>query len=723
MGLHLANRVLVAVALPLAFAAISSNDTSDCRHRSRFDVTAERGAIQDDEWAHVACHSVCPHQHPPEEQLSCTHGAHAYPTPTHHDSMWWVILFVALCLVSGALNRMFLPTFVPYTVALLVQAIVVGVITGLVEDSTSCPMHALQSYDRNADGFVSRAEWDDFTCVGCHPDSVCAQRSCGDGTAGTLGCSYTFEYLDSRLWKRSPMSAASFDDVVGDGKLSADELWTADCNLLADLTGAANIDPHLLLLLFLPVLLFESAFAIEMGMLRKQMWQVLLLASVGVLISSLLTAAFILAFRPEWGFKVCWMIGTILSATDPVAVVALLKDLGAPKSLGTMIEGESLLNDGSAIVLFQLLYGWVKHTSGPERPVEAIDTYPGGWVELVRIFGQMCLLGVLFGWVSARVLLALLKRVYNDALVEVSLVVAASYLTFWLAEVFLESSAVLAVVTLGFVVNLNRSAISPEVLEFLLEFYEATAFMFNTVIFYIAGFKLGLLFVDYGDVDHMQYAWAIYPVVLLTRGITIGLLLPVLRATGIGCSFKTAVAVWWAGLRCAPVRLSRAPLPCTPLLAVVMAVLALAKQHGGAGGEQAGSRRGAGGEQGGTWGYRGSRGGAGDPRVRVSRLQGLDCPRAWTRGLPHAVLTADLGRRERGEREGPPALSGHPPRHAVHHLRRRDDDGLCQRRHGERRPPNVKPQRHRRRPQVHAERGRAQAGGVHGGRARKAAGI
>ena len=103
------------------------------------------------------------------------------------------------------------------------------------------------------------------------------------------------------------MAAASFNDVVGDGILTADELWTTSCNLMADLTSTANIDPHLLLLLFLPVLLFESSFDIDMGMLRKQTGQVVLLASVGVLLASLLTAALLLAIRPNWGFKVRWM--------------------------------------------------------------------------------------------------------------------------------------------------------------------------------------------------------------------------------------------------------------------------------------------------------------------------------------------------------------------------------------------------------------------------------
>ena len=72
-------------------------------------------------------------------------------------------------------------------------------------------------------------------------------------------------------------------------------------------------------------------------------------------------------------------------------------------------------------------------------------------------------------------LMMALKRVYNDKLVETSLVVAVSYLTFWLAEAFFVSSSVLAVVVLGFVLNLNRSSISPEVLHFLHEFYEVLA--------------------------------------------------------------------------------------------------------------------------------------------------------------------------------------------------------------------------------------------------------
>ena len=153
-----------------------------------------------------------------------------------------------------------------------------------------------------------------------------------------------------------------------------------------------------------------------------------------------------------WPFNTCLLLGTILSATDPVAVVALLKELGAAKTLGTLIEGESLLNDGSAVVLFEFVYMWVKHDTGP--PVTG--SLP---LELMRILAQMLFFGVLLGVAFGAAVealqhsiathgmtthenevngacsrQALLRRVYNDVLVEVTLVVSSTYLTFWMGE-------------------------------------------------------------------------------------------------------------------------------------------------------------------------------------------------------------------------------------------------------------------------------------------------
>jgi len=122
----------------------------------------------------------------------------------------------------------------------------------------------------------------------------------------------------------------------------------------------AAINPDLLLAVFLPALLFESSFSMEVHQIKKCMAQMVLLAVPGVVLSTcLLGTAVKLTFPYDWSWKTSFLFSGLLSATDPVAVVALLKDLGASKKLSTIIEGESLMNDGTAIVVFQLFYRMV----------------------------------------------------------------------------------------------------------------------------------------------------------------------------------------------------------------------------------------------------------------------------------------------------------------------------------------------------------------------------
>ena len=117
-----------------------------------------------------------------------------------------------------------------------------------------------------------------------------------------------------------------------------------------------DIGPHTMLAVFLPALVFESAFSLEWHTFRRCATQVLWLAGPGVLMGTALVGALLKATLPyDWGWGSSLMLGSILSATDPVAVVALLKEVGASKRLGHIIEGESLVNDGTAIVVFSLL--------------------------------------------------------------------------------------------------------------------------------------------------------------------------------------------------------------------------------------------------------------------------------------------------------------------------------------------------------------------------------
>ena len=155
-----------------------------------------------------------------------------------------------------------------------------------------------------------------------------------------------------------------------------------------------------------------------------------------VQVSSLLNALVLMALYSEWeSFTFGWLGGTILSATDPVAVVALLKEVGAAKTLATLIEGESLLNDGSSVVLFTFIMSLVRAGFLVTTYEDDIPWTKHPVLELLRITAQMLVLGPIFGWAMGRFCCRLLRSVYNDMVVEVAIILSCIYLTFWISEV------------------------------------------------------------------------------------------------------------------------------------------------------------------------------------------------------------------------------------------------------------------------------------------------
>jgi NhaP-type Na+/H+ or K+/H+ antiporter len=477
----------------------------------------------------------------------------------------YIIFSISFYLIIGAICRMSFPKNVPYTVGLLMLSFIVAVVGHTTQMDPGCPMYAFRL--AGGDGVVQREEWDAFVCAGCHPNSYCVQKggTCGDGSAEAPNCAWTFEDLNKPI-KAMPMGWEEEYDSHAKDVLTADQLWTPQCNLYKDmLMPLAEIDPHVLLVVFLPALLFESAFfGIEFGIFWTQLAQILLMAFPAMIVASLVTALLLwgvmLCFYPDWSFLSCWLAGVITSATDPVAVVALLKELGAAKTLGTLIEGESLMNDGSAVVLYVV----VKNAIGYTSTVIAPEWMPSMlWLEILRILAQMLFLGVIFGVAVGFVLRHFLRFVYNDRLIEGSLLIAFSYITFWAAELVMGSSAVLAVVVFGLYMNLHKSAISPECLHFLHEFFELMCHMLNTIIFVIAGLQLGDAIVRSGaahvavsterSVEGLWHIWVplilIYPIVIIARGAAVLMFYPLLKRLGTKCTWQEAVVMWWGGLR------------------------------------------------------------------------------------------------------------------------------------------------------------------------------
>ncbi len=301
----------------------------------------------------------------------------------------------------------------------------------------------------------------------------------------------------------------------------------------------ADINPHLILWLFLPILIFESAFALEVHLFRRIFSQIALLAVPGLMVATVLTAVLVKYVFPwDWSWPLCFMFGALISATDPVAVVALLKELSSRKRLETLIEGESLFNDGTAIVFFMLFLGMVV---APDE----VDLSPLmiTW-DFLRVVFMGMFIGVFFGGVA----IAWIGRVFNDPMIEITLTIAGSFLAFMVAETVHASGVVAVVVIALMFASIGRTKVSPEVSGFLHHFWEMMAHIANTIIFLL----VGTLIAGRVQLDNMDMWVALiilYVSLFFIRAFSVMLFMPLLKRIGIGINYQKSTVLVWGGLR------------------------------------------------------------------------------------------------------------------------------------------------------------------------------
>lgn len=305
----------------------------------------------------------------------------------------------------------------------------------------------------------------------------------------------------------------------------------------------ANIDPNLLLAVFLPALLFESSFSMEVHQIKRCMVQMLILAGPGVLVSTFcLGSALKFTFPYDWSWKTSLLLGGLLSATDPVAVVALLKELGAGKKLSTIIEGESLMNDGTAIVVYQLFYQMVLGKSF-------------NFGAVVKFLTQVSLgavgIGLAFGLASV----LWLGFIFNDTVIEITLTLAVSYIAYFTAQEGADVSGVLAVMTLGmFYAAVAKTAFKGDGQQSLHHFWEMVAYIANTLIFILSGVVIAEGVLGSNDIfknhgNSWGYLVLLYVYVQVSRIVVVGVSYPFLWYFGYGLDWKEAIILIWSGLR------------------------------------------------------------------------------------------------------------------------------------------------------------------------------
>jgi monovalent cation:H+ antiporter, CPA1 family len=261
-----------------------------------------------------------------------------------------------------------------------------------------------------------------------------------------------------------------------------------------------KLTPEMLFYVFLPILIFESAFNMNFRSMLESFYSILSLSVVALLVSTLLIAGSLYFVLPLLGisipFVVALLFGAIISSTDPVAVLALFKEYGAPRRLTLMFEGESLFNDGTAVALFLVILGVAQ--SG----FHGFGTVSEG----IGVFLIMIILGVLIGFVMALLFSRALYLTRKNEFVSITLLIVSAHLVFIISELInanpifgmhLHVSSIIATtVSSLFLGNYARHTLSPKSDEYLNKSIEHLAFVANSLVFLMAGMLFASMNID-----------------------------------------------------------------------------------------------------------------------------------------------------------------------------------------------------------------------------------
>lgn len=291
------------------------------------------------------------------------------------------------------------------------------------------------------------------------------------------------------------------------------------------------LTPDIVLFLFLPPLLFEASINFPFHELRENFIPILILASLGVLAATLISG-----FAIHWIFKmpliVALVFGSIISSTDPVSVISIFKEMGVPKRLSAILEGESLFNDGTAVALFGTLL--IAATTGDLSIAEGIGRF------FLLVVGA-AVLGSLMGFIFSKV-----TQQIDEPRIEITLTAILAYSSYLIAQ-SLHLSGIIATVAAGIVIG-NWGAkvgMSQRTRMAVWAFWDYASFVINSLLFLLIGMEVRI-----NDLAHAWLATLIaIAAVFLGRALSIYSLAPISNLFTVKVPARWQHLLVWGGLR------------------------------------------------------------------------------------------------------------------------------------------------------------------------------
>ncbi len=304
-----------------------------------------------------------------------------------------------------------------------------------------------------------------------------------------------------------------------------------------------RLSHDIILYIILPTLIFDAAINIDSRLLVKNLLPVSALAIPGLIISTLIIGFLMCKWTPL-GLGVAMLFGALISATDPVAVIALFNEIGAPKRLTMLVDGESLFNDATAIVAFNIVMAMI--VSGVTMNFVTLSQAA---FNFIYVFVGGVIVGVIIGFILTRII----NMAKDEPLVQIALSTVTAYASFLIADHYFEVSGVMSTLGAGIVVSWYGSTrFTKEAKEYLKQYWEYAAFAANSFIFLMLGMTEWELLIRKGHSQNL-ITYIIYTIIIVTfaRFIVVYGIIPLLRifpkSEKIGFGYQTVI--FWGGLR------------------------------------------------------------------------------------------------------------------------------------------------------------------------------